>query len=91
MALSTQQALDFMQHTKFSLIISDMRRKEREYEGYILLDQIRKNNNETPFIIYAGSSKEEYKNEILKRRGQGYTNSPRELIDLVINNLLFNL
>ncbi len=88
LALSTQQALDFMQHTKFALVISDMRRKEGEHEGYILLDQIRKNKNETPFIVYAGSSKEEYKNEISKRGGQGYTNKPRELIDLVIKNLL---
>lgn len=91
MALSTQQALDFMQQTKYALIISDMKRKEGEYEGYVLLDQIRKNNNETPFIVYAGSNNEEYKNEILKRGGQGHTNKPRELFDLVINNLLADL
>lgn len=91
LALSTQQALDFMQHNKFALIISDMRRKEGEDEGYVLLDKIRKNNKEIPFIVYAGSSKEEYKNEILKRGGQDYTNTPRELIDAVINTLLINL
>ena len=91
LALSTQQALDFMQHNKFALIISDMRRKEGEDEGYVLLDNIRKNNKEIPFIVYAGSSKEEYKNEILKRGGQDYTNTPRELIDAVINTLLINL
>lgn len=91
LALSTQQALAFMQHNKFALIISDMRRKEGEDEGYVLLDKIRKNNKEIPFIVYAGSSKEEYKNEILKRGGQDYTNTPRELIDAVINTLLINL
>lgn len=91
LALSTQQSLNFMQHTEFALIISDMKRKEGKYEGYVLLDQIRKNNKEIPFIVYAGSNKQEYIKETLERGGQGYTTTPRELIDLVINNLLINL
>lgn len=90
-ALSTQRALDLMQHTKYALIISDMRRNEGEYEGYILLDQIRKNDTETPFIIYAGSCTEENKSEIIKRGGQGYTDKPRELFKLVIDIFLANL
>ena len=90
LALSTQQALHCMKHNEFSLIISDMGRKEGHHEGYVLLDAIRKNNKKIPFIIYAGSKKQEHKNETLRRGGQGCTNSPGELIDLVIKNLLNN-
>ena len=90
LALSTLQALHCMEHNKFALIISDMGRKEGNREGYVLLDAIRKTNKEIPFIIYADSRKQEYVNETLKRGGQGCTNSPAELIDLVIKNLLNN-
>lgn len=90
LALSTQQALHCMKHKDFALIISDMGRKEGKHEGYVLLDAIRKNDKKIPFIIYAGSKKQEHKNETLKRGGQGCTNSPSELIDLVIKNLLNN-
>lgn len=90
LALSTLQALHCMEHNKFALIISDMGRKEGNREGYVLLDAIRKTNKEIPFIIYAGSRKQEHINETLKRGGQGCTNSPAELIDLVIKNLLNN-
>ena len=79
-----------MEHNKFALIISDMGRKEGNREGYVLLDAIRKTNKEIPFIIYADSRKQEHVNETLKRGGQGCTNSPAELIDLVIKNLLNN-
>lgn len=90
LALSTQQALHCMKHNGFALIISNMERKEGHYEGYVLLNAIRKNNKKIPFIIYAGSKKQKHTNEILKRGGQGYTNSPKELTDLVIKNLLNN-
>ena len=90
LALSTQQALHCMKHKDFALFISDMGRKEGKHEGYVLLDAIRKNDKKIPFIIYAGSKKQEHKNETLKRGGQGCTNSPSELIDLVIKNLLNN-
>ena len=90
LALSTQQALHCMKHKDFALIIPDMGRKEGKHEGYVLLDAIRKNDKKIPFIIYAGSKKQEHKNETLKRGGQGCTNSPSELIDLVIKNLLNN-
>lgn len=90
LALSTQQALHCMKHNEFALIISDMGRKEGRHEGYVLLDAIRKNNKKIPFIIYTGLKKQEHKNEILKRGGQGYTNNPKELTDLVIKNLLNN-
>ena len=88
LALSTQQALHCLKYSEFALIISDMGRKEGKHEGYVLLDAIRKSNNKIPFIIYAGSRKQEHINETLERGGQGCTNNPVELIDLVIKNLL---
>lgn len=88
LALSTQQALNCMKYNKFSIIISDIERKEGKQEGYILLDAIRENNNYVPFIIYTGSIKQEHIQETLQRGGQGCTNSPTELISLVIQNLL---
>lgn len=88
LALSTQQALHYMKHKNFALVISDMGRKEGKHEGYVLLNAIRKNDKNIPFIIYAGSRRQEHIDETLKRGGQGCTNSPKELIDLVIKNLL---
>ena len=88
LALSTQQAVKDMKYNDFDLIISDMGRKEGKQEGYVLLDLVRKNDKKIPFIIYAGSKQEKHINETLKRGGQGCTNDPGELIDLVIKNLL---
>lgn len=79
-----------MEYNQFALVISDMGRKEGKQEGYVLLYEIRKKDKKIPFIIYAGSKKKEHINETLKRGGQGCTNSPSELIDLVIKNLLNN-
>lgn len=90
LALSTQQALDLMKHKSFSLIISDMGRKEGSREGYVLLDEVRKTNKTIPFIIYAGSKKREHINETFRHGGQGCTNNPLELINLVLQNLKLN-
>ncbi|RHT91225.1 response regulator [Clostridium sp. AM27-31LB] len=90
LALSTQQALHYMKHNKFALIISDMGRKEGIREGYVLLEEIRKMDKKIPFIIYAGSKKKEHVDEALRRGAQVCTNNPGELIDLVLKNLLKN-
>lgn len=87
-ALSTEQALSIMENNDFSIIISDMVRKEGDREGYVLLDKIRKLNSSIPFIIYGGSKKEEHIKETIRRGGQGCTNNPIELVDLVITNML---
>ena len=88
LALSTQQAIDFMTYKKFSLVISDMARNEGNREGLVLLDAVRKNNKDLPVIIYSSSHHPEYINEILNHGGQGGTSSPGELVDMVIKNLL---
>ena len=46
MALSTKEALEILKNNKYAVIISDMKRKESDKEGYILLDEIRKIKNE---------------------------------------------
>lgn len=76
LALSTQQALHYIEHNNFALIITDMGRKEGSQEGYVLLKEIRKKDKEIPFIIYAGSKKKEYVDEALRYGAQGCTNSP---------------
>lgn len=88
LALSTQQALNCMKHDKFSLVISDMARKEGSQEGYALLESVRKIDEKIPYIIFSSADKEECIEETLNRGGQGYTNNSNELIDLVIKNLL---
>ena len=88
LALSTEQALKYMEYNDFALIISDMGRKEGKREGYVLLNEVRKKNKKIPFIIYAGSKRSEHIKETLEKGGQGCTNTPSELIDLVIKNLL---
>lgn len=86
LALSTEQAMQFLSQNEYGLIISDMKRKEGEQEGYNLLDKIRKADFNIPFIIYASMSNELYKKETIARGGQGNTSDPKELIELIIKN-----
>jgi CheY-like chemotaxis protein len=82
-ALSTQQALDILKRERFAAIISDMGRKEGPREGYVLLDELRERGDQTPFFIYAGSNLPEHKREAAKHGGQGSTNHPQELFEMV--------
>ena len=68
---------------RFAAIISDMGRKEGSKEGYALLDAIRSVGNQTPFFIYASSNTPAHKRETEKRGGQGCTNNPQELFEMV--------
>lgn len=88
LALTTQQAMQYLHHQKFSLIISDMGRKEGPREGYVLLEQVRKIDKDIPFIIYSVSREQKHIQEAITRGGQGCTNDSSELVDLVIKNLL---
>jgi len=87
-ALSTQQALDILQNNKFAAIISDMGRREGSSEGYVLLDALRQQDKTTPFFIYAGSNLPAHKKEAVERGGQGTTNNPQELFQMVTAALL---
>lgn len=83
MATSTDETLTLTQSQQFSAIISDMRRKEGEQEGYILLEKLRANGNKTPYVIYAGASTSGQK-QIAKEKGAtGITNRADELFELI--------
>ena len=85
LALSTYEALEIINNTRFAAIISDMGRKEGDQEGYVLLDKIRKSGNRTPFFIYASSNLPEHKKMARERGAQGSTNRAEELYKMVID------
>lgn len=85
LALSTDEALETLKNEKFAGIISDMGRKEGPQEGYVLLDELRKSGNNTPFVIYAGSNLPEHKKMARERGALGSTNRAQELFQLVMN------
>jgi CheY-like chemotaxis protein len=87
-ALSTQQALKWIENNDVDVIVSDMGRKEGPYEGYVLLDRLRKSGNMTPFFIFAGSNSPEHTLETIRHGGQGNTNDFDELFDMVSATLL---
>jgi len=84
LAHSTKEALDLLDRNRYAAIISDMGRREGPREGYVLLDAVRRQSNQTPFFIYAGSSSEEHKQEASTHGGQGSTGNPQELFRLVM-------
>ncbi len=84
---STNTALEALAHRKFGAIISDMGRREGPKEGYVLLDAIRKQNDRTPFFIYASSNAPEHKRETAQHGGQGCTNDAQELFQMVTSSL----
>jgi len=85
LALSTKEALAALGSQRFAAIISDMGRKEGPREGYVLLEKVRKTDQQTPFFIYAGSNAPEHKREANERGAQGTTNRAQELVDMVIH------
>jgi CheY-like chemotaxis protein len=88
LALSTSEALAQMKNRSFTAIISDMGRKEGPTEGYVLLDQIRAEGDQTPLFFYSSSNAPEHKRETLAHGGQGCTNHPQELFQMVMRALL---
>jgi CheY-like chemotaxis protein len=88
LALSTNQALEFLKHNKVATIISDMGRQEGPREGYVLLEALRNQEDKTPFFIYAGSNLPEHKREALERGAQGSTNNAQELFSLVTKAII---
>ena len=81
--LSTNEAIEATNRTKFAAIISDMGRAEGSREGYVLLDRIRKDGNQTPLFFYASSNAPEHKRKTLEHGGQGCTNNAQELFEMV--------
>jgi CheY-like chemotaxis protein len=90
LALSTDEALERLGHSRYGAIISDMGRPEGPQEGYRLLQAVRASDRVTPFFIYASSNDPRHKREAAGRGAQGATNSASELVDLVTQALSSN-
>jgi len=88
LTLSTNEALDLLKRNKYAAIISDMGRREGPREGYVLLDTLRREGNQTPFFIYAGSNLPEHKLEAFEHGAQGSTNNPEELFQMVMKAIV---
>lgn len=88
LALSTDEALEKLSQAKYAAIISDMGRREGPREGYVLLDRLRREGNQTPLFFYATSNAPEHKRETLEHGGQGCTNNAEELFEMVTKTVI---
>ena len=89
---STEDALEKIHSDTYDVIISDMGRQppnpQAPYEnmaGYDLLDKLKTEHINTPFIIYAGSNSPKHQKETVKHGGFGTTNNTQELFQMVID------
>jgi CheY-like chemotaxis protein len=85
LSTSSEDALEKIRLARFDAIVSDMSRPPDQTAGYTLLDELRKNGDRTPFIIYAGSDLPEHKIEARKHGALGSTNRAQELFQLVLS------
>jgi len=81
---ATEDALEKIRTSKFDVIISDMNRPPDPQAGYTLLEEKQKLGDDTPFIIYAGSSRPDHKAEARQRGAFGNAGNPQELLLLVL-------
>lgn len=88
LALSTDEAFERLAQTRFAAIISDMGRREGPREGYVLLDRLREQGDQTPLFFYAASNAPEHKRETREHGGQGCTNNAQELFELVTRAII---
>lgn len=87
LSTSTQDARAQLGHRTFDLVISDMGRPSDAQAGYTLLDGMRAGGDQTPFVIYAGSRASGHVAEARRHGAVGCTNSPSELVGLVMQVL----
>jgi len=87
---STADALEKIKSSKFDLIVSDMNRPPDPQAGYTLLEEKKRLGDDTPFIIYAGSSRADHKAEARTRGAFGAAGNPQELFMLAIYALRSN-
>lgn len=85
LSLNTEDALRRLSSQRYSLVISDMGRREGPREGYALLDKMRGVGDGTPLIFYASSASIEHRRKTKEHGGQGCTNSAQELYQMVVD------
>lgn len=84
---STDDAINRVKNEHFDAIISDMGRPPDQQAGYTLLENLRKMENNTPFIIYAGSNDPRH-NALAKQKGAyGSTGNAETLFEFVTGAL----
>lgn len=88
LALSTEEAIEKISLRNYSAVISDMGRPPDSRAGYTLLEKIKTNGIQIPYIIYAGSNLPEHKHEAHQRGAVGSTNRAIELTEMVITSIL---
>jgi len=86
-AENTNDALELLKKNKYAAIISDMRRKEGEFEGYVLLDKVREMGIKTPFFIYTDFSAAKNWETTVRKGGQGITCMPDKLYKMVMDEI----
>ena len=87
-AMTTDQALKWLDNNNVDIIISDLGRKEGKEEGFVLLDRLRNMGNNTPFIVFLDTYRPELATETKAHGGQGCTDDFEQLFDMVRNILL---
>ena len=92
LSTSTEDALEKVHASTYDVIISDMARQPpnplapfEKMAGFDLLDKLRAEDINTPFIIYAISRSPEHQKETQLHGGMGTTNNAQELLQMVIN------
>lgn len=87
LATSTDEALKKVSRQRFDVIISDMGRPPDSRAAHTLLDKLRSSEDQTPFIIYAGSRDPEHIVESRRHGAIGCTNNANELFEMVLSTL----
>jgi CheY-like chemotaxis protein len=85
---STDEALTKLAKSEYAVVITDMRRGYDDTAGYELLNAMRKQNINTPVVIYSASSNPRFQEQAKKRGAFGETNDPTELLSLVTQAIL---
>jgi len=88
LSLNTRDALEKLAQDQFAAVISDMGRMEGPREGYVLLDEMRRNGDQTPLFFYAASNSPEHQKETREHGGQGCTNNANDLYAMVVKSVI---
>jgi CheY-like chemotaxis protein len=88
LSTSTDDALMMIRDGPYDLIISDMGRPPDERAGYTLLDALRDDGDQTPFVIYAGSRAAKHVQEARQHGAIGSTNLHHELFAIVTKAII---
>ncbi|WP_207538268.1 TIR domain-containing protein [Sabulicella rubraurantiaca] len=68
----------------FDTVVSDMRRPSDQQAGFTLLAKLRSEGHGLPYFIYTGPRAPELVAGTLRRGGQGCTDRPDELVEMVL-------